>query len=389
MLHSCDSYDVQHLTMKQLQWKIKQLLKMSVQHLLLPLIYDFWRIVYLKRKSELIIFADAHHETIPFSMTVMHDRLEQMGYSLTDSFHDYAKLSSFSAFLKAAGFMRQYARARCVFICDNFLPAASCNKSKTTKVIQLWHSCGLLKKMGYDTSEDVPARYIGNVYKNYDLVTVSAPCCIAPLTSGMQQPHGVVQATGVSRTDIYYNAEWISGCRKAFYARYPEAIGKKVILWAPTFRGNAADPYQIGYETMLELKKQLQDTCFFILKVHPHIDKKCHLSNCDIPTEQLLPVTDLMITDYSSVLFDYLFFEQPYILYAPDLKTYEEGRGFYVPYDSLTPYVVTEDRKLLPAVMSALKNEDKTWIRKCREFHVAACDGHATERIIKILGLQR
>ncbi len=76
-----------------------------------------------------------------------------------------------------------------------------------------------------------------------------------------------------------------------------------------------------------------------ICKVHPYIDRKSHLSDCPIPTERLLPVTDLMITDYSSVVFDYLIFKKTFVLFAPDLKEYQEKRGFYVEYASLSPYV--------------------------------------------------
>lgn len=373
--------------MKQLQWKIKQLFKMSVQHILLPLIYRFWRIIYFKQKAELIIFADSHHETLPFSMMVIHNQLEHMGYSLTDSFHDYAKLSSIKAFIKAAEFMRLYAKARYVFICDNFLPVASCKKSKHTTVVQLWHSCGLLKKMGYDTTEDIPPHYIGNVYKNYDLVTVSAPCCITPLTSGMCQPSGIVQATGVSRTDIYFNVEWNKQCRQNFFSQYPEAAGKKIILWAPTFRGNAANPYLPGIDDIQEMEQQLGEKYFVLYKVHPHIDKKYHLSNCQIPTEQLLPVADLMITDYSSVVFDYIFFERPYVLYAPDLEEYKRRRGFYVPYHALSPYIVTQKDKLSSVIELALNTKHHEWITECRNFHLASCNGKASEKIIKILGL--
>ena len=153
------------------------------------------------------------HDTLPFSMQVMHEAVKQCRYTSIDFFHDYGRLSAIQALWVSVKFMKLYAQARYVFICDNFLPVASCRKNKRTKVIQLWHSCGLLKKMGYDTAEDVPRFYLGNVYKNYDLVTVSAPCCIGPLTSGMHLRPGIVQATGVSRTDIYFDKQWCDDCR--------------------------------------------------------------------------------------------------------------------------------------------------------------------------------
>ena len=65
--------------------------------------------------------------------------------------------------------MKEYAAAGYVYICSYFLPVSSCKKRKETKVIQLWHSGGLLKKMGYDTKDDIPRDYKGDVTANYDL----------------------------------------------------------------------------------------------------------------------------------------------------------------------------------------------------------------------------
>lgn len=366
---------------------IKQFLKMVLQHMVLPVLYCFWRIIYRGKSPELIIFADAHHEELPYSMKNVHEELIKRGYQVVDEIHDYGKVSQLKSFGLAARFMKLYAQARVVFICDNFFPAVSCKKSPQTKVVQLWHSCGLLKKMGYDTYEDIPKYYIGNVYKNYDLVTVSAPACVEHLTRAMRQKDGVVQALGVSRTDTYYDQQWLEQCRKKFYETYPQAAGKKVVLWAPTFRGNAADPYQVGTDAILQLEKELGDEYFVIRKVHPHIEAKYHLSNCNITSEQLLPVTDLMITDYSSILFDYLFFEKPYVLFAPDMEEYLDKRGFYVEYDSLSPYVVTAEIQLKQTVLKALEADNKEWLNRQKDFHISSCDGHTTKRILEYLNL--
>lgn len=366
---------------------VKQILKMILQHVVLPLVYGFWRIVYIGKTPELIIFADAHHETLPYSMKNVHDELVRRGYPVVDEICDYGKVSQLKSFGLAAHFMKVYAQAKVVFICDNFFPVVSCKKSNKTKVVQLWHSCGLLKKMGYDTSEDIPGYYIGNVYKNYDLVTVSAPACEEHLTRAMRQSEGVVKALGVSRTDTYFDQQWIDFCKAQFYEKYPEAFGKKVILWAPTFRGNAGDPYQVGTESILQLEKELGEEYFVIRKVHPHIEAKYQLSNCSIPSEQLLPVTDLMITDYSSILFDFLFFQKPYVLFAPDLEEYLDKRGFYVEYDSLSPYVVTQEAKLKQTVVSALEAENEGWLKKQHDFHISSCDGQVTKRILEYLNL--
>ena len=132
---------------------VKQLIKMVLQHIILPVIYGFWQIVYSGREPELIVFADAHHDTFPYSMKNMYEEMQRRGHNIITEIHDYSKLSQPQTVLLAARFMKIYAQAKVIFICDNFFPVVSCKKSKKTKVVQLWHSCGLLKKMGYDTED--------------------------------------------------------------------------------------------------------------------------------------------------------------------------------------------------------------------------------------------
>lgn len=369
---------------------IRQIFKMLVQNVFLPVQYTFWHLYYtgMHVPKNHIVFADAHHTEIPFSMRLMKKELERRGYACTEYIYDSTRMGNLQSFRKASAFMKVYARAGVVFICDNFLPVSSCRKAKDTRVVQLWHSCGLLKKMGYDTEDDVPGFYLGNVYRNYDLVTVSAPCVEGPLTHGMRQKKGIVRATGVSRTDLYLDKSWREACRKHFYEKYPEAEGKTVILWTPTFRGNAADPKQVGTEEILQLEQDLGESFYLIRKVHPYIDARHHLSNCSIPTEELFEIADLLITDFSSTVFDYLFFGKPFVFFAPDKKEFLEERGLYVEYDSVTPYVAENEEELKTEILRALQSEDNgIWLRRCQEYHNGSCDGHSTERIIRILGL--
>lgn len=375
------------LMKKFMMFWARQTMKMLLQNTVLPCVYGFWRFVYRNQEPSMIIFADAHHNKLPVSMKQLCKAVQRRGHTVTDFYYNFAEISPLRSALLSVRFMRLYAQAKYVFICDNFLPVSSCKKSCKTTVVQLWHACGLMKKMGYDTAEDIPIHYKGSVYRNYDIVTVSAPCCVEPMSRAMHLPEKNLRPLGVSRTDVYFNPEWLQRRHEQFYEMYPQARGKKIVLWAPTFRGNASDPYQVGMEDILQLEEQLGEDYFVIRKVHPHVDEKLHLSNCAIITERLLPVTDLLITDYSTVLTEYLFFEKPYVLFAPDLPEYQDKRGFYVEYETLSPYIVTEPEKLYDACIAAMENPDRTWIARQREFHVASCDGKSTERIIETLGL--
>lgn len=379
-------------------FQIRQYLKMFLQNVLLPVVYRFYAGKPIRRGS--IIFADAHHEEMPFSMRRVYEMLAEReasdsGVSGTGPDHievfvrDFNRMSYGELMRYLLKFMKQYATAEYVFVCDYYLPAASCRKRPETKLIQLWHSCGLMKKIAYDAGEDIPANYKGNMFGNYTWLTLSAQICVPVHAAALQIPESRIRATGVSRTDYYFDEVWNRKCREHFYEEYPQAKGKKIALWAPTFRGNAAHPVLQGLETVQAAEKKCSEDWFFIIKAHPHVDAHGQVSNCGIPTEELLCAADVLITDYSSVLFDYLIYEKPVILFAPDLEEYEQNRGFYIDYRSLPFPIVREADGLCAAVENCraacegYREELKRW----KELYTGACDGHASERILKLAGL--
>ena len=207
-------------------FRIKQYIKMFVQNVYLPQIYKS-AVKHTSVNRNKVIFADLHSDKLPYSMRAMYDRLKKEGREISIYCRDMRKMSGreLVAFLKA--FMKEYAAAGYVYICSYFLPVSSCDKRPETKVIQLWHSGGLLKKMGYDTLDDIPEYYKGNVTANYDLVTVSSEVCVPVWERALKLPAGITKATGLARTDIYFDDDWNYEKREEFYNLYPEAKGKK------------------------------------------------------------------------------------------------------------------------------------------------------------------
>lgn len=361
---------------------MKQFVKMGVQNLFLPVVYRFYKRKYVNKNC--IVFADAHHEEMPFSMRYLYQAVKKSGMHVVMQFSDYGKGSSLDNLKSMMQFMRVYANAGYVVLCDNFLPAASCKKRPETKVLQLWHGCGALKKFGYDTPEDIPPYYKGNVLRNCDCVTVSAPWCAPHFASAMGLPQERVMPFGVSRTDVYYRPEFLKTVRTRFKNEYPQAIGKKVLLWAPTFRGNAAHAYVCGREAIDRLAQQLGEEWCVIKSVHPHMQKVSPTGN-HLTAEELLTVTDLLITDYSSILFDYLIFQKPLVRFVPDYEEYCKKRGFYIDYESLPGAMVKSEEDLYAAVIKEAEEYDKKALQETFEKYMSTCDGHATERIVNWL----
>ncbi len=364
---------------------------MFLQNVLLPPLYAIFRRVPVQKG--LVLFADGHHGELPFSMQRMAQavqKLQETGDCRIEFFiADFNQMSPFRLALWLFRFMHAYATAEYVFICDYFLPVAACRKRPETKVVQLWHSCGLMKKIAYDTQEDIPEGYHGNMFGNYTYLTLSANACIPVHEKALRLSKDHIFATGVSRTDFYFDESWLESCREQFRKRHPEAAGKKIAIWAPTFRGNAGAPTLVGLKEVRDAAKALQDDWYFVIKVHPHIDAHEQLSTSTIPTEELLPVADVLITDYSSILFDFLLFQKPAVLFAPDLKEYERTRGLYIDYSELPFAYAASESELIEAVPAAESRSQKhsDEIQSFTDKYDGACDGKSTERILRLIGL--
>lgn len=361
---------------------------MIVQNIILPIVYFFY-----KRKpvnNGVVVFADAHHDVCPISMKELLNRLRSDNdFNVLEFYHNFAKCGSLKALKYSVRFMKLYAQAEFVFICDNFLPVSACKKRKGTYVIQLWHGCGAFKKFGYDTSGDIPKYYKGNVYKNYDIVTVSSSECIKPFSSAMKLDESVFKPIGISRTDIYFDEDFKAESKEMFYNENPNAKGKKVVLWAPTFRGNPSDPYLVGEEAVMNLASELfnSDKWYLITKSHPHMKKPViEQTESELSTERIFAAADLLITDYSSVIYEYALFKKPILIFAPDLDNYKSQRGFYLDIEDLPAKIVKDSEELnLKAVEDAVSQFNEEETNLFLEKYMIACDGHATDRIIDLV----
>lgn len=362
-----------------MKYRIRQWIKMLVQHILLPFYYNLFR--WRRVETDRVILADAHHKERPAKLQCYYDHLVAEGYDVLEIYEDYQNCSFFRLLKKMLGFMRHYATAGYVILCDNFLPAASCRKRKETKVIQVWHGCGALKKFGYDTVDDIPAYYKGNVFRNYSLVPVSGPEAVEPFSSAMRTDKECVQPMGAGYTDCYYDAAYLEKTRKRFFTCCPEAQGKKVVLWAPTFRGTAASPYVVGEEAVLKLGEELGEDYYVIMKLHPHMEAG-EKTRCPMTADELVCVADVLITDYSSVIFLYAVFQKPLVLFVPDKDAYSRERGFYLEFDKLPGRIVTDGTQLGEAVLQEIKEFDQAAMKRFFEHHMGGCDGFATGRLI-------
>lgn len=370
---------------------IRNLIKAILQFGILPIVYK----VYKKKniQENLVIFADSKNDGIPYSMFAMYKTINNTGkYEVKILCSDYSKLNILEKAKEINRFMKLYANAKYVFICDYFLPVSSCNKRKETKVIQLWHASGVLKKFGYDAYDDLKGKkYFHNPTKNMDYIFVSSDFCVEFFCSAFNFKKDKVVPLGTSRTDLLFEEEYRKRCIFNFYKKYPNLKEKKIILWAPSFRGNIAGLFLNGYEEIKKLQKKLPEEYKVIIKVHPHLKDKYGIDNCDIATNELYPVADLLITDYSSILFDFILLKKKIILFVPDYEEYKNSRGIYIDVKKEFDFsIVIKNEDLSYLVMKQMENSNyyKNYEEYKNKFLIN-CNGKVSERILNFLNLDK
>jgi CDP-glycerol glycerophosphotransferase len=268
-------------------------------------------------------------------------------------------------------------------------------------VLQTWHGTAL-KRIGLDTVDTNDHTKFENLIrpdvkregnKQTDIF-ISGSAFMTEVYHRALDYSKEISLTGTPRTDVFFNnrKEIIEKVKRSFGI----ADGNKIILYAPTFRpGGSFEYYDLDLSSIKDYFSQKEDCEYVIMvRLHPNIAVKSdnlrkflsyhYIDASFYPDMQdLLCSTDVLVTDYSSVMFDFMFTYQPVILYTPDKDIY--NRGFYFDLDSL-PFVKINSNKEIYTKLSqyeSINYKDKV-ISFCKQNGFVE-DGHATERVYNLL----
>ena len=283
-------------------------------------------------------------------------------------------------------------------ILDEFTPQIHYIDLKPqTKLIQLWHACGAFKTFGFTRlSKPKGSPQTTRNHRSYDYVTVSSTYCKKCHSEGFGISTNNVVATGIPRTDVFFDEEYKNEAKKRFYDAHPQFKGKKIILFAPTFRGMVKETAFYPTE-MFDLNKicsELPDEYVFIVKHHPFVndeqpipkkynDRIIDLS-ADTELNDLLFVTDAIITDYSSLVFEASLLDIPMIFYVFDLEKYVNERDFYFDFKLYAPgKIVYSQQQLIDVILNSDYCTEK--IKPFADMFFDYRDGKSTERVVKLI----
>ncbi len=349
-----------------------------------------------------IVFVEIRHPHITNSFEVIFDELvNNYDYTVHTHFLLNASVTRVEYTKRVLNAVEDIATAKYVFLNEGSNAISAIPMRPETKVIQLWHGCGAFKKFGFSTADLIfganrKEQLKHPFNKNYYLVTVSSPEIVWAYKEAMNLPEDtdIVQPVGSSRTDIFFNEEFIQNAYKTVYEVIPQAKGKKIILYAPTFRGRVArattpDRLNIGM-----FYEEFKDDYVLLFKHHPVVRNRPAIDNFyrdfafdvtdSLSIEDLICTSDFCISDYSSLIFEYSLFEKPLILFAYDLDEYFDWRGFYYEYDEYAPGPICKTNfEMIDYIKNIDERFDRQAVKDFRYKFMRSCDGHATQRILE------
>ena len=272
---------------------------------------------------------------------------------------------------------------------DDFEPIVYVLKLRENQhLVQVWHAMGAFKKFGYSRKS---AEKNSLTHKNYTEAIVSSPEISAVYAQAFGIDESRIKPVGVPRTDMLFDEDYKAKTIARLYEKEPRLKDKKICLFAPTFRGsNVHDAYYPNDFLHIEkLLNELGDDWAVIVKYHPFIKNPPEIpesvknSVFDFGDEREINdipfITDVLVTDYSSVIFENAILNNPLVLYAPDLEEYDGERGFYFEYNAYScGQIVKRESDLAAAIRNAGSNNEK--MEEFRKRFVSLCDGNSCRR---------
>ena len=242
------------------------------------------------------------------------------------------------------------AMARSRYIVTNAHLPAWFRRREGQRVLQTWHG-STLKRIGFDLEKipfakpDYHERLAVEIAQ-WDYLISPSPWC-TPILRDAFRFEGRMLETGYPRNDVLSRPELAALIRR----RLGLPHGRKVILYAPTWRDDRAygkGRYRFDLRLDLELmREELGEDHILLIRRHPNIADVVGPAGenpfiLDVSTypdiQELYLVADLLITDYSSAMFDFAVTGRPMLFYTYDLEHYrDELRGFYFDFEAAAP----------------------------------------------------
>ena len=379
--------------------KMRKFIKENLQRLRMIdyiILYKIYRINKLDNKK--VLFLSSSRDSLSGNLEYIYDELIKYDYEI--NMYLDKKINVKKSFKQKKELCKLMAKSKFILV-DDFYPMIYVIKlRKNQELIQVWHAMGAFKTVGYSRMGKIGGpQFKSLTHRNYTATIVSSENIRGNYAEAFGIDISKVYALGIPRTDIFFDKKYIKNKKEELYKKYPILKNKKVILFAPTFRGNGQKTayYDFSLIDFNRLKKELKNDYVFIIKLHPfikNIDDVPKNDNFFInltherEINDLLFITDILITDYSSVIFENALLNNKVIFYTPDLDEYISTRDFYYDFSKYTYGDVTYN---IDELIKSIKNPniDNKKIKEFKDYFCKSCDGNSTKKVVEELILKR
>ncbi len=267
-------------------------------------------------------------------------------------------------------------------------------KRKNQVYIQTWHGGLGLKKVEKDAEDKLSKKYIKLAKRDSRMIdyAISNSTYRTNIYKNSFWYNGKILEIGCPRNDIFFDNKKQKEIKENIFKIYNINFNKKIILYAPTFRSDKNFNYEtFDFSKLLDTVNNKNENYVLMIKLHPNIDSNIKTSDNIInvskypDTDELLLISDIVISDYSSVFFDFLFMHKPVYLYAPDYDEYVKERGLNFEYKKL-PFSISYNSNEL--IKKIIENDYKNYTDKLDKFLKDVNiidDGHASQKVANLI----
>ncbi len=340
-----------------------------------------------------VVLASPRHTALEGNLAwifaAMRRRRPDLRYVLLLEPYGYGLRAKLGYLLRTIRGMYHLQTARLVVIDNAYLPVHVGSRRPSTTVVQVWHAVGALKRFGADTSQPLEEPERSFLHRGYDYVVTTSEASREPWARAFRTPFERVLPLGSARTDFFFDRESMDAARAAVLRRYPALAGGRVVLYAPTFRGRGRGKHPGPPIDTARLRAALPADHVLAVKTHPNLAvDPAWTAGFDVVIDPRLEInevftaTDVLLTDYSSSVFEFALLRRPIVLIVPDLAAYEADPGLYLDMRrDLVGAIATTTDEVIEAVRSS-RVDDAAWDAFIAR-HLGDADGRASDRFVE------
>lgn len=270
------------------------------------------------------------------------------------------------------------------------------SRRKKQLVIETWHGGGAFKRTDVMNSNTIVNGWLKKRHNRYVNLFVSSSRVFTQsnIFEGRQY-NGKILSCGMPRNDLLFSPELVNSCSDK--VRHEYGLGNAFcVLYAPTFRGDGERKDKIKTLPPLAevadvlMEKTGRDVVILLRKHHcdknPYNIPGAMVDVGDYPDmQELICCSDLLITDYSSTMWDFALLGRPCYLFVPDREEYERDRGFFTPIEEWPGIVCNNAEELLEKISELDFEYSRRIAEQYLEKAISYENGHAAEKLANLI----